>query len=206
MIEQRTPEWFEQRRGKLTASNFGQALALIGSRQELWRIATDRKERWVKREAVDWGTALEPVALMQYVADTNYIVDKAGFERHPEIDWLGGSPDGIVSGIDYPAVGRWLLEIKCPFSQELWDQPPDYYIPQVQGLMAILDLPFTHFVCWTPSDYRVWHIGRSDEYWEWMLPKLAEFWTYVDLDVEPPRFKRGEKYSFDGQLEIERWH
>jgi putative phage-type endonuclease len=208
VIEQRTPEWFAQRKGKLTASNFAQALAVIGSRQELWRDLTGKEKRWFNEDAVNWGTTLEATAIEQFEIEHPYlIVGRDGFCAHPEIEWLGGSPDGIVFDVgSFDANGNSLLEVKCPYSQKLWGAPPDYYIPQVQGLMEIKNLPSCLFMCWTPVDYRVWLIKRSTEYWEWMLPKLAEFWTYVEFDVEPPRFARGEKFKFNGKLEIERWH
>jgi hypothetical protein len=175
----------------------------------LWRNLTDRRERWVNRQAVNWGTTLESVALAAYELETGLIVGRDGFCAHPDHDWLGGSPDGIVfDPSEFSPGGSGLLEIKCPFSQELWDEPPAYYVPQIQGLMQIKRLPWCDFVCWTPFGMRVWRVKRSESYWEWMAPKLAEFWTYVEFDIEPPGFKRGEKEkftTFNGQLEINRW-
>lgn len=124
-------------------------------------------------------------------------VKDVGFIVHPEIDWLGGSPDGFIGK-------NGMAEFKCPYTQLIWDEPPDYYIPQVQGLLEITDRDWCNFVCWTPKYVATWRIDRSRDYWNWMLPKLCEFWTYVDCDVEPPKFARGTKYKFTGDMNIER--
>jgi putative phage-type endonuclease len=205
IIEQRSPEWFRQREGKLTASQFGNAIGIIGSRAELWRNITGRGKRWINEAAVKWGTTLEPIAIADYEQDRPFVVGREGFCLHPEIEWIGGSPDGIL--FDPPRFkprGNGLLEAKCPFSQELWEEPKDYYMPQVQGLMEIRDLDWCEFLCWTPFGKRIWFIERSKEYWEWMLPKLSEFWSYVEFDIEPPAFGRGKRYRYNGTLKIER--
>lgn len=170
---------------------------MIGSRQQLWREKTSRAAKWVNEAAVAWGTTLEPVAKLYHEAEQGVIVVPSGFVVHPDIDWLGGSPDGLIDG-------RGMSEYKCPYSQKVWDEPPEYYIPQVQGLLEILDRDWCHFVCWTPKEVATWKIERSQEYWDWMLPKLCEFWAYVECDIEPPPFARGQRYRFSGDMKIER--
>lgn len=137
-------------------------------------------------EATAWGEANEPVALQAYSRVTGLNVQQVGFVRHRDIDWVGGSPDGLTD--------NRLIEIKCPFSQQAYDTVPPYYMAQVQGLLEITDKPLCDFAVWTPDLMRVFTIERSSEYWMWMYPQLAEFWAYVQAGVEPPRAK---KQTFD---------
>jgi len=48
-------------------------------------------------------------------------------------------------------------------------------------------------MAWTPDAYAIHRVGRSRSYWNTLYQLLCEFWTYVDADVEPPRFARGSK-------------
>lgn len=137
-------------------------------------------------EATAWGEANEPVALSAYVAATGETVEQVGFIQHPSIDWLGGSPDALTKDK--------VVEIKCPFSQQAYEDFPPYYFAQCQGLMEVTGRDACDLAVWTPGLLRVFSIERSDPYWAWMYPKLAEFWAYVQAGVEPPRAK---KSSFD---------
>jgi hypothetical protein len=137
-------------------------------------------------EATEYGIRHEPDALAAYCRQTDRDVEQVGFMVHPTIDWMGGSPDGLV-------IDR-VVEFKCPFSGEVYEDVPSHYMAQVQGLMQVTDLPRCDLAVWTPDRLRVFTIERSADYWRWMYPKLAEFWTYVQASVEPPRAK---KSSFD---------
>lgn len=182
---QRTEEWFKSREGKLTASSFGAAAGLgPTSRQALWR-RTKGLETFDGNDATRWGEEHEPVALAFYEGLENTKLDLAGFVVHPEIAWLGGSPDALL-----PAENL-LIEIKCPFSGKTYPEIPPYYMAQCQGLMQITKTDKCDFVCWTPEQTSIWRFDRSDEYWvDFLYPALAEFWGYVAADVEPPRLPR----------------
>lgn len=64
--------------------------------------------------AVLWGTETEPMARGEYIDRTGYEVSEVGFIRHSKIDWLGDSPDGLVTDNDGKIAGT--IEIKCPMS------------------------------------------------------------------------------------------
>ena len=83
-----------------------------------------------------------------------------------------------------------LGEIKCPYSQQLYDAIPPYYMAQVQGQLEITNRQWAAFICWTPENMRVWRVERSNEYWDWMHLRLADFWTWVVAKIEPPREKK----------------
>ena len=183
--QQRTEQWFKDREGKLTASMFA-AAAGIGptSRQAAWRRFF-KLETFDGNEATDWGEKHEADALREYrerVMPHSELV-MSGFVVHPEIPWLGCSPDVLVDAI-------CLGEVKCPFSQQLYDGVPPYYMAQMQGQMEITNRDFCDFIVWTPEQMSVERISRDRQYWQWMYEKLAEFWIYVEAGIEPPRQKR----------------
>lgn len=180
---QRTDEWFRQREGKLTASGFGQAAGIApGSRAQLWRRLTGR-ETFEGNAATAYGELNEARAIATYEEATGQIVIPTGFHVHTDLDWLGASPDGLV-GSD------GLVEIKCPVSGVPYPTVPIYYMAQVQGQLEVTNRQWCDFTIWTEEGIKVVRIGRSKEYWLWLLPKMAEFWSYVVMDVEPPRLKR----------------
>jgi putative phage-type endonuclease len=178
--QQRSREWFEARAGRLTASNFGAALGLSPhmSRQELWRQLTGRSQ-FAGNVATDWGTAHEAEAISAYEEQTGNIVLPASFV--PWYEWSGCSPDGYVGEFG-------LIEVKCPFSQKLYEEWPDHYRAQVIGQLAFTDRKWCDCWCWTPQGGKL--VERTlfqSSLWREMYEALWAFWQYVVNDVEPPR-------------------
>lgn len=182
---QRSAEWFKEREGKLTASTFGQAAGMgPGSRQQLWR-RTMGLETFEGNPATQWGEENEANAVQSFVKHSMPppVIEMVGFVKHPTHDWLGCSPDILINA-------GGLGEIKCPFSQQLYDEIPIYYMAQVQGQLEITNRHWAAFICWTPERMKVWRVERSTEYWDWLHLRLADFWTWVVAKIEPPRDKK----------------
>lgn len=189
--QQRSPEWRAARAGRLTASCFGAALGLSPhlSRQELWRQLTGRSEPFLGNVATDYGIEHEAEAIEAYEAQTGNLVIPAPFV--PWEEWSGCSPDGYV-GDD------GLIEVKCPFSQKMYEAWPDHYRVQVIGQIAITGRQWCDCWCWTPDECRVVErIRACQEEWEQVHSALKAFWDCVLEDVQPPRqakfkFKKGK--------------
>jgi putative phage-type endonuclease len=178
-LKQRTPEWFEARAGRLTASCFGAALGLSPhlSRQALWRQLTGR-ETFEGNVATDWGTEHEDEAICAYEELTGSIVLPAPFVPYQE--WSGCSPDGYV--------GDGLIEVKAPYSQRVFETWPDHYRVQVIGQMAITGRDWCDCWCWTPNEARIIErIEYDPDEWIGVFIALRAFWDYVVKDEEPPR-------------------
>lgn len=113
IIEQRSPEWFEMRKGRITSSEIHK---IMGKEDFSETAKTYLLEKVCEHfngysepasgQALDWGTELEPVAIQYYEEMTGVKVDKAPFI--PIGDFYGGSPDGLVST-------EGIIEVKCPF-------------------------------------------------------------------------------------------
>jgi putative phage-type endonuclease len=187
---QRSPEWVARRSGRLTASYFGAALGLSPymSRQALWRELTGRAEPFAGNEMTEWGNDHEAGAISSYEVETGNIVLPARFV--PLEDWSGCSPDGYV-GAD------GLIEVKCPYTQRLYETWPDHYRAQVLGQLAITERQWCDCWCWTPEGAKVVErIHFRLVHWSPVHEALRKFWQYVLDDVEPPRqakFKFKEK-------------
>lgn len=175
--------WHEERKGLLTASNFAAALGIspYKSRQQLWRELTGRVEPFQGNEYTAWGTEHEQDAIFAYECKTGNVVEATGLTRHPLIDWMGATPDGLV-GVD------GAIECKCP--RELHSQVPEHYLPQVMGVMECIGAEYCDYISWTPYETRVWRVSFCKNYRDSMIEELARFWEHIQIDSEPPRRKR----------------
>lgn len=193
--QQRTEQWFKDREGKLTASMFAAACG-IGptSRQAAWRRFF-KLETFEGNEATDWGEKHEADALREYKARVWPEADlsMSGFVAHADIPWVGCSPDVLIGTTG-------LGEVKCPFSQQLYDAIPPYYMAQMQGQMEVTNREWCDFIVWTPEQMSVQRVVRDRTYWQWMYERLAEFWIYIEAGIEPPRAKRPTPPSTDHLL------
>lgn len=107
-MPQRSPEWFEIRRGKLTASN-AQAIATGGKGLETY-VYTILAEKYSKNKEsytngdIERGIELEQSAIMTYEIQ-KLPVEIVGFVEQDEL--VGCSPDGLVGQ-------EGGVEVKCP--------------------------------------------------------------------------------------------
>jgi putative phage-type endonuclease len=160
-LEQRTPEWFDIRRGKVTASRIGDILKTI--RNGNWaasrrnyaaqlvaeRLTGQTHERFFTNEAMEWGKDQEPIARQLYCAKVGNVVTEIGFVDHPTIPMAGASPDGLVGN-------DGLLEIKCliPANHQevlLTGDIKDHYKLQMYWQMACTKRRWCDFVSYDPS-------------------------------------------------------
>lgn len=121
MNEQRTPEWFKERLGKITASRIGAVLAKARKGNEsshtrdnycaqlvLERMTGIERESSFQSKAMERGIELEPEARAAYDTKFSVMVEPVGFVQHPTIKNAGCSPDGLVGD-------EGMIQIKCPY-------------------------------------------------------------------------------------------
>lgn len=120
MADQRSPEWFEERLGKVTASCIYKVMAKLkdgrpGADRTNYhaQLVTERLTGVVaetySNAAMQWGTETEPQARAMYRFEKGLDAVETGFHPHPDIAMSGASPDGLVGEVG-------LIEIKCPNS------------------------------------------------------------------------------------------
>ena len=185
-MEQRSPEWHEARKGRITASMVGAILGLspnlsrAGAMRRMVRDAHGAEPEFTGNIATEYGEFNEDGAVAEYEMETGNHVQKVGFIPHE--DWAGCSPDGLIN-----ADGG--LEAKCPFGKRkegdlnpLEDQP--HYYAQVQFSLWVTGRKFWHFYQWTPRKTKL-EVVLPDQAWrDENLPKLRQF--YAEFLAEDP--------------------
>ena len=178
-----------RRKWLLTASDFASACGLnpYCSRQRLFRLKTGR-EVFEGNDDTRYGERNEKLAIAKYEAITGSLVSPGRFCTNPLYPNLGATPDAFVDGR--------ILEVKCPVSG-LYKEIPVYYLAQMVGQMEIADVGVCDFLAWTPEESKLWEVSRSKAAWVVMRPLLESMVGYIRSDMEPPRFKKGEKLDPD---------
>lgn len=192
-IEQRSEQWFNARKGKLTGSNIGAALGVNPFKtpddliRQMVREYHGANSEFVSNVATEYGTAHEQLAQFDYEMTTGNTVKECGFFVHPEHEWLGASPDGLI-GDD------GLIEIKCPYGlrnesipvfKNLSDQ--QHYYAQVQIELACTGRKWCDFYQWTPNGGGKIERVDYDAYWFGdNLPALEMFYQRFLSELDNP--------------------
>jgi putative phage-type endonuclease len=147
--EQRSKEWYELRKGMLTASSLACALGddHFKSRNQLILEKVENKEiPFVPNPITEWGVKYEEIATKFYESMNDLKIIEFGLIPHHNFTIFGASPDGICSN-DSPNeyVGR-MLEIKCPPKRKFTKTVPKHYWYQMQGQLECCDLEECDFL------------------------------------------------------------
>lgn len=138
-VEQRSQEWHELRKNKVTASNAGKLLE-YGVRKAI-EPSTFEGNIWTER-----GQLLESEALELYERIRDVDVLRIGFVTNDKYPNCGASPDGITDR---------LIEVKC-FNKDKHSSIEKSNIPfevmaQVQFGMMICELDLADLVLYNPD-------------------------------------------------------
>jgi uracil-DNA glycosylase len=198
--EQGGAYWHALRASRLTASAFANAMGFwSGGRNALWEEKLGLAPPFAGNDATEWGTRTEDEAAAAYArltgADVSRVLFRVLSPDEAEL-WLGASPDGLIAapaaqsggdgGDDAPdrsSLPPGVLEIKCPWNRGRpldatpYPRVPWYYVPQVQGLMAVFDRPYCDVFCYTVNGgSAIYRVERDPEYWALMYRALSDFW------------------------------
>jgi putative phage-type endonuclease len=194
-MDQRTPEWFAARCGKVTASRMADVVAKTRNGYGASRAnymaelicerLTGRPTEGFTNAAMQWGTDQEPFARDAYSAKTGELVTETGFVRHPRIENAGASPDGIV--------GAGLVEIKCPNTANhieylMSKEPPQKYFYQMQWQMACAMAEFCDWVSYDPRmpqdlQLLIVRIHRDEDCIKMLEAEVEAFLSELDAKV-----------------------
>lgn len=199
-MEQRSPEWFAQRKGRITASQVG---AILGNSPHTTRHDVMRRmvrewhglpSEFEGNIATDYGENNEAGAIIEYQMETANTVEAVGFVTREGEDWAGASPDGFI-GTDGG------LEAKCPFGlrndenpefKPLADQP--HYYDQVQFTLWVTGRKYWHFYQWHARKTKLECVLPDPEWQAHALPRLRQFYAeYLAERDDPESPHLGEK-------------
>ena len=189
-VEQGSEEWHRVRSIRPTASRFHEiitpahgkrsaqatkyACEIVAARNNLSR-AEMMPSAWM-----EWGTEMEPSAVLAYEKQFGVTLHKAGFVLPDRTDAWGCSPDRLIN-LREVSDGRWEcdggVEIKCvaPEKLLLMKHEPEkhaaYSRPQIQGEMMTCSCPFWDLYVFHPELEPLWIRWEADEDYQ---AKIAE--------------------------------
>jgi len=187
-MEQRSPEWYAARLGKVTASRVADLMAKMKSGYSTSRTnymaelicerLTGNPTEGYTNGAMQWGIDTEPRAKAAYTFTLGQPIVDCAFALHGKISDFGASPDGLV-GDD------GLLEIKCPNSAThietlLRGGVEGKYFTQMQAQMAVTGRKWCDFVSFDPrlpAEMQIFvkRIERDDASIEIMEDEIRSF-------------------------------
>lgn len=188
MEKQRSKEWFDKRKGRVTGSVAGAILGLSP-----WRTPEDVLRAMVRayhgapREftgnvMTEYGAFHEAGAAIEYTMETGNPVMECGFFEHES--WLGASPDGLVSF-------DGIIEIKCPWGKRKTGAFKDAkdqlrYYAQMQIEMLCADRLWCDFYQWSPVGTSLERVYRDSQWIIQNVPKLHAFYDRFLLEIDNP--------------------
>ena len=159
-FEQRSPEWFAARAGKVTASRIADVLAKIKSGEAAARrnykaqlvaeiISGMPQDNGFVTADMQYGIDMESEARAAYEAEEGVLVEQVGMVQHPRIERAAASPDGCVGDAG-------LVEIKVPklathLAWLLAGVVPSEHHPQMLWQMACCERDWNDFASYRPD-------------------------------------------------------
>lgn len=164
---QRSAEWFEYRKCRITASDTAAAIDMNPYEPiESFIIKKcDNTFMYKDNKIVFHGRKYEPIATLLYEHIYNVKIDEFGVLPSDKYPFLGASPDGICSKYTLdnkfsPKLGT-MIEIKCPITREIITDGkpvgeicPFYYYCQIQQQLLCCNLQKCDFWQCKISEYK----------------------------------------------------
>lgn len=187
-MEQRSEEWFNARKGRVTGSVSGAILGLAPymTRNDVMRAMVrsyhGSESEFTGNIATEYGQRNELTAIQELSMYYDIAVEECGF--FPKDEWLGASPDGLV-GEDA------IIEVKCPYGKRdskdfkpLSEQP--HYYAQIQIELLCTGRSLCYFFQWSPVGQSLEEV-RTDKAWlDENLPLLRSFYDEYILEINNP--------------------
>lgn len=186
-IVQGTDEWKAIRKGKPTASRFGDIItaakgelsksAVPYIRELIGECFVPDWEDWQGNKFTDRGKEYEPEAREAFAAETGLDVQEVGFVLADD-GICGCSPDALIlDAAGNPVSG---LELKCPIPKThigyvMEGGLPDDYKQQVHGSMAVTGLSEWHFWSYFPGLKPLHVVVQRDDYTAKVEAALSKF-------------------------------
>ena len=183
--------WLAIRQRGIGSSDAAAAVGLspYKSPLTLWLEKTGRQlpEDVSGKEAVVWGTVLEPVLARVYAERTGRRVRRVNAVlQHPEHPWMLANIDREVTG----APDVQILECKTAgiHGSRLWrDGVPEYVQLQVMHQLAVTGKQAADVAVLLGGQHLEIHrIERDDRLIARLIDLERQFWQYVENDTPPP--------------------
>lgn len=180
-LAQDSDEWLQWRRTGLGGSD---APTILGHNP--WKIPQELIAERIERisqapnSAMLAGKRDEPIARDSYIERTGMMIAPACLQS-TEYPFMLASLDGI----NFPS--SKVVEIKCGKSSyykslSLNGAPPDYYMAQLQHILAVTGYDHIDYFSWQPDRTPLLHrVERDDDYIAALIEKEAAFWQRLQV-------------------------
>lgn len=220
--EQKTDEWLNARRFRVTGSRVGSILGHNFFQKPSDVLESMLYPQKITNAAMEWGCAKEDTAcayyerfLKKYAPNHKIEIKHTGLHVMKSKPWIGASPDGIV-WVD--GVPRLILEIKAPYSKRdkgfgrSVQQVFTSYFDQITLLNYVFRETYptingSDFWQWTPRESKFQRIEHSRKYEKELVSK-AEKWYYHELVpriilLKSRQFSKNKQISIPAHVEIQ---
>lgn len=187
-MKQRTKEWYDARKKRVTASNAGAILGLspFATRADVMRSmvreALGAEPEFTGNVATQYGQYHEDGAIAEFEMSTGLTVEACGFFTHE--DWLGASPDGLIGN-------EALIEVKCPYGIRNDKLPnfksideQEHYYAQVQIQLFCTGRERAYFYQWAMHGSMIEVATKNQSWLDENLPKLRQFYAEFLHELE----------------------
>lgn len=179
-IEQGSPEWFAQRLGIPTASNFAKVLAKGEGkvRSEYMRklageIITGEQAESYSNGHMERGKEMEEEARQAFVFLTDAEPRQIGFIRNDKYG-VGCSPDSLIGETGGLEIKTALPHIQIDRLEK--NKLPPEHMAQVQGSLWVAERDIWHFVSyWPKMPPLIVVVHRDDEYIKTLASEMLRF-------------------------------
>lgn len=184
--------WLQIRQQGIGSSDAAVAIGLspYKSPLTLWLEKTGRKEPddLSGKDAVRWGTYLEPLLATVYAEQTGRTVRRVNAVlQHAKHPFMLANLDREVVGLPE---GPGVLEIKTAgyHAAPQWEEGiPIAYQCQVLHQLAVTGHAWAEVaVLIAGQDFRIYRIERDDDKIGDLIEREADFWQHVSADLQPP--------------------
>ena len=181
-------EWLAWRKKGIGSSDAPVAIGIspYKSPLALWLEKTNRQEPedLSTKEAVFWGTTLEPILADVYMQRTQKKVRRVNqILQHPEHPYL-------LANLDRAIEGGGILEIKTAGlrSERQWEEGvPFAYQIQVLHQLAVTGKAWADVaVLIGGQEFRIYRVERDEARIATLIALENRFWQYVSEDQQPP--------------------
>ena len=222
MIQQRTKQWYEERKGRVTASAVG---AILGV--DPWTTRDDVMRRMVREwhnaplergdnPAMAWGRANEEIAKQAYMMRHGQKLKPCGFYTYYDFElgfnWLGASPDARL-------LPDRVFECKTPYHlrnaeppvvfKSIFEHDLLHYYAQVQTQMFVCNgangtPPPAVFYQWAPKGDKVEEVPFNADWWWPVFQILKNFYQEYLYEREEPYCQKylEDKWAYADDVEI----
>ena len=140
--EQKSDSWYEEKTKIISATEistivncnpFQTAAKLYNEKCHPERVTR------ISTPATEFGQTHEPIAKKHMLQkdQLRVLMIDLGLAKHPIIQYLGASPDGLLVIKDGENLRLWLVEIKCLYQREMSEQTPYNYWLQMQTQLYV---------------------------------------------------------------------